>query len=135
MRPDPHMLTPRPSDRLTVRPSDRQGIALLDALVALTILSGSALSLTAVLRQAVQAQTALSHEEELLDNADRLLAAMTLLGAGDLDQRLGSRTLGAFVTTVQRPERGLYRIAIAEGDSPGRILLVTVVHRAPPEPR
>ena len=68
--------------------------------------------------------------EVCLDEADRVLSAVTLLAADDLDRRLGSHPVGEFVVDVQRPRRFLYRIAVAEGDAPARMLLVTVVARS-----
>ena len=135
--------TDRPSDRPTVgssdqptdRPSDRRGIALLDVLVALAILSTAGLALTAVLRQALQAQAALRTSESTMDAADRVLASLTLLGGDDLSRRLGRHEVGEFLSDIQRPERGLYRIALAEASGPERTLLVTVVYRADPRPQ
>ena len=108
----------------------RKGFALLDVLVAIAILSTSALALTAVLRQAVQAQATGTAEESLMDSADRVMVAMSLLGQDDLDLRLGQRPVGEFLVEVQRPERGLYRLALAQATAPERVLLVTVVYRA-----
>lgn len=106
-----------------------RGVALLEVLVAMTILSTTGLALTTVLRQAAGAQVELASAERQLDTADRVLAAMTLLTAKDLDQRIGSRTVGEFVTSVDRPEAGLYRIALADTGHPDRTLLATVVYR------
>ncbi len=120
-----HRLT-GPSAR---RPIGPPGVALLDVLVALTILSTSGLAITALLRQAISAHTALVVRETTMDNADRVLAALTLLTRNDLDQRLGQHRIGEFISDIQRPESGLYRIALAEVVAPDRTLLVTVVHR------
>jgi len=113
-------------------PGRERGVALLDVLIALAILGSAGLSLTALLRQSVQAQAAARQAEVTMDAADRVLAAMTLLGRSDLDLRLGRHVVGEFSVEVMRPERILYRIAVADVDAPGRPLLVTVVHR--PEP-
>jgi len=127
----------RPTDRPSDRPSDRPtaGIALLDVLVALAILSTAGLALTAVLRQAVQAQGALHASEATMDAADRVLAALTLLGRDDLDHRLGRHEIGEFLSDIQRPERGLYRIALSKASAPERALLVTVVYRSDGRPQ
>jgi hypothetical protein len=98
------------------------------------ILSTAGLALTALLRQAVQAQAALHASEATMDAADRVLAALTLLGRDDLDRRLGRHEVGEFLADIQRPERGLYRIALAESSAPERTLLVTVVYRADARP-
>jgi hypothetical protein len=112
-----------------------RGIALLDVLVALAILSTAGLSMTALLRQAVRAQAALRASGATMDAADRVLVALSLLGRNDLDSRLGRHRVGEFLSDIQRPERGLYRIALAEVSAPERALLVTVVWRAEPRPQ
>jgi len=60
---------------------------------------------------------------------ERLLAALTLLKRPELDQRLGRHHLGEFVVDIERPERTLYRIALARAGSPQVEELVTVVYR------
>ena len=62
-------------------------------------------------------------------NEDRVLAAMTLLKRVDLDRRIGRHEVGEFVLDVQRPERTLYRIAVAQTSAPQVEDLVTVVYR------
>jgi hypothetical protein len=71
----------------------------------------------------------------MLRAADRVLTAMTLLGRTDLDRRIGRHPVGEFEVHVSRPERVLYRIAIAAAAAPERTLLATVVHRPEPETR
>ncbi|MBK6781277.1 MAG: hypothetical protein IPG75_17355 [Gemmatimonadetes bacterium] len=73
----------------------------------------------------MRSQAESARAERVLDEADRVLSAFALLAADDLDRRLGSHPVGEFVVDVQRPRRSLYRIAVADGDAPGRMLLVT----------
>ena len=127
-------------DRLTLPPAGVRpivppfrpspGIALLEVLAALAILGTAGLSLVALVHQSVRGQAESARTERVLDEADRVLSAFALLAAADLDRRLGSHPVGEFVVDVQRPRRSLYRIAVASGDAPGRILLVTVVARS-----
>lgn len=121
-----------PPFRRSVVPPFRHssGIALLEVLAALAILGTAGLSLVALVHQSVRSQAESARSERVLDEADRVLSAYALLTAADLDQRLGSHPVGEFVVDVQRPRRSLYRIAVASGDAPGRILLVTVVARS-----
>lgn len=107
----------------------RRGIALLEALVALTILATAGLSIITLLHQAITAESAARAAETTMGAADRVLVAMTLLNRAELDQRIGMHPVGEFLVAVQRPERSLYRIAIAEAAYPLRELLVTVVYR------
>ena len=108
------------------------GVALLEVLAAVLILSVVGLSLVALVSAATQATaTARAREAELADE-ERLLSGLTLLARADLDRRLGSRGTGPYVVTVQRPERTLYRIAIERGEAREVEDLVTVVYRAEP---
>ncbi len=115
--------------RGTPRHRSRSGVALLEALIALAILSVAGLSVVALVDSLVRAQAAAMHRERTLTSAGRVLAAATLLRREELDQRLGTREVGEFVLDVQRPEKSLYRIAIGETAVPAVELLVTVVHR------
>lgn len=106
-----------------------RGIALLEVLAAIVILSIAGLSLVELVTQGTAtAATERAREAEQMDE-DRLLAAMTLLNRSDLDIRIGSRTVGLYVMTVARPERTLYRIAIGRETAPNVEDLVTVVFR------
>lgn len=109
----------------------RNGIALLEVLIALAILGSAGSALLALLHQAVATQRVLHQEELELEAADRVMTAMTLLTRGDLDRRIGSHEVGEFSVGVERPEPGLYRVAVATQLAPDRELLVTVVHRFP----
>ncbi|MGH7754648.1 MAG: type IV pilus modification PilV family protein [Gemmatimonadales bacterium] len=111
---------------------DRRGAVLLEALVALAILSVAGVALLALVTAAVSAERDARGRERSLGNAERVLAAATLLRREELDQRIGMRPIGEFVVHIQRPERTLYRIAIADVASPQVDILVTVVYR--PEP-
>lgn len=109
-----------------------RGVALLEVLAATVILTVAGLALVELVSGATRAvATAGAREKELADE-ERLLAAYTLLGRRDLDLRLGVREVGPYAVSVQRPERALYRIALARVASPAVEDLVTVVHR--PEP-
>lgn len=109
-----------------------RGVALLEVLVAVLILTVAGLSLAELVGAGTRAiGTARQREGELADE-ERLLTAYTLLTRSDLDRRLGDRTVGPYVTDVQRPEATLYRIALRRSNAPDLEDLVTVVYR--PEP-
>ncbi len=118
---------PRPSARPTVRPS--AGFALLDVLLALALLGSAGLAVISLLDQAMRAEHAARDTEREYQVADRVMTALTLLHRAELDQRIGTSPLGEFIVDIQRPERGLYRIALAGVSAPERQLLVTVVAR------
>jgi type II secretory pathway component PulJ len=109
--------------------SPERGVALLEVLAALAILSVAGLGLIELVgMQARAAATAAERERELWDQ-ERLVAAHVLLAARDLDLRLGGREVGPYVVIVQRPERDLYRIAVARRGTPGVEDLATAVYR------
>ena len=112
--------------------SAESGVALLEVLAAVLILSVAALGFVDLVAAGTRAVvTARARERELADE-ERLLAAYTLLGRGDLDRRLGRREVGRYVVEVQRPEARLYRVALARRESRDVEDLVTVVYRAEP---
>jgi prepilin-type N-terminal cleavage/methylation domain-containing protein len=112
--------------------SAERGVALLEVLAALVILSIAALGFVDLVGAGTRAvATARARERELADE-ERLLSAYTLLTRGDLDRRLGRREVGPYMVEVQRPERTLYRVSLALKESPSHEDLVTVVYR--PEP-
>lgn len=110
----------------------RQGFALLEVLVGIALLGSAGLGVVLALRQASVAEAVAAEQERYLAAADRVLAAMTLLQAGELDQRIGAQRIGEFVVRVARPEAALYRIAVADSGVRDHELLTTVVFRARP---
>lgn len=110
----------------------KRGVALLEALVALAILSAAGLGAIGLLGAGLRAERDARERERTLATEERVLAAMTLLNRDELDQRIGRRTVGEFVVGVQRPERTLYRMAIGERQSAQVEDLVTVVFRRDP---
>ena len=109
--------------------SGRRGAVLLEAVVSLTILSLVGGATLGILGEGVRWARRVAEEDHQLEAAGRVLTAMTLLTRRELDLRLGTRTVGDLVVTVGRPERALYRIAVADPLAPEAELLVTVVHR------
>jgi type II secretory pathway component PulJ len=116
-----------------VRSADR-GIALLEVLVAVVILTIAGLSLVTLVAQATASTAAARDREAEQADEDRLLAATTLLTRQDLDLRLGSRDVGPYTVTVARPEPTLYRIAVGREPVATVEDLVTVVYRAAVSP-
>ena len=110
-------------------PRAERGVALLEVLVELVILATAGVSLVGLLGAGLRGEQDARERERTLTNEDRLLAALILLKRPDLDRRIGRHEVGEFVVDVQRPERTLYRIAIAQTSSPQVEDLVTVVYR------
>ncbi len=101
--------------------SDR-GIALLEVLVALAVLSGAGLALLDLVTGGLRAERVLAVEQ-------RVLTALTLLKREEFDRRLGRHPIGELIVEIQRPERTLYRIAVSQQESSQVEDLVTVVYR------
>ena len=111
-------------------PRTKHGVALLETLVALAILSGAGLALLDLLTSGVRAERDARERERVLAAEDRVLAALTLLKRDELDRRLGRHPIGELIADIERPERTLYRIALAQQGSPAIEDLVTVAYRA-----
>ena len=99
-----------------------RGVILVEVLAAVAIIGLAGLALTELTTAGLRATTDARVREREIADADRLLIAYTLLNRPQLDQRLGDRTIGPYVVNIQRPERGLYRIAVGD--------LTTVVYRS-----
>jgi len=112
--------------------SREAGVALLEVLVALAIVSAGGVATVAVLGAGLRAEHDARARERTLAAEERVLAVMTLLRREELDQRIGRHAVGEFAVSVQRPEPTLYRIAIG-GKQTGVEDLVTVVYRRDPD--
>ncbi len=106
-----------------------RGIALLEMLVALAILSGAGLALLDLVTGGLGAERDARERERVLAVEERVLTALTLLKRDEFDRRLGRHPIGELVVEIERPERTLYRIAIAQERSLEVEDLVTVVYR------
>jgi type II secretory pathway pseudopilin PulG len=108
--------------------SDR-GIALLEVLVALAVVSGAGLALLDLVTGGLRAEQDARERERVVAVEERVLTALTLLKRDELDRRLGRYPIGELVAGIERPERTLYRIALSQAQSPQVEDLVTVVYR------
>lgn len=111
----------------------RDGVVLLEVLVALVVLSAAGLGVISAVGAGLRAERDAQTREQVLAVEERLMGALTLLTRQDLERRIGPHPLGEFVVDVERPEATLYRIAITQGASAQVEDLVTVVYR--PESR
>lgn len=106
-----------------------RGVALLEVLAAVVILGVAGLALVELVAGGTRAVAVARERERELADEERLLTAWSLLKREELDQRIGERAVGPYVVRVQRPERGLYRLAVERSAAPGVEELVTVVWR------
>lgn len=106
-----------------------RGAALLESLVALAILAVAGVSLIGLLVDASRGERKFELRDARSERAEQVLVTLSLEDKRGLDIRLGRRSAGEFVTDVERPEQGLYRLAVADSAAPDSPLLVTVVFR------
>jgi type II secretory pathway pseudopilin PulG len=111
---------------------ERRGAALLEAIVALTILGIAGISALTMAGEAARSVDRAREAESSLREASAFFEAVALWPRDDLDRRLGDRTQGPWLLRIERPERELYLIVLADTLT-GEALLATSLFR--PEPR
>jgi hypothetical protein len=113
--------------RVTVRL--RLGAVLLESLVALVLLGTIASTAAwAAAEQIRGLDRQLTHEEEVRA-AVRLLTAVSVWPAADLDRRLGETSQREWILIIRRPEASLYEVELIKA-STTRPLVSTTLYRA-----
>jgi hypothetical protein len=111
----------------------RRGAALLEALVALVVLTTAGAAITALAVMSGDATHRAHSAEEELRRADAFFSMVSLWPREDLDRHLGDHEQGSWRLHVDRSMPTLYTITLR--DSLGaRTLLRTVLYR-PEQPR
>lgn len=111
----------------------RVGAALLEVLVALTILGTAGVAAVGATAESARAAARLRETERDLRAASAFLEAVALWTREDLDRRLGEREQGAWRLRISRTSLTVYDIVLL--DSTGRrVLLGTALYR-PERPR
>lgn len=106
----------------------RSGVALLEALVALTLLAITGIALLEAVVESASVADRARRTELLTVEAERLMEAATLWSADELDQRLGTRAQGPFRMRIDRPLRTLYLVSIVDSTTSAE-LVRTSLHR------
>lgn len=106
----------------------RGGVALLEALVALTLLAITGVALLGAIAEGAHVADEARRTELLAVEADRLMDAATLWSVSELDQRLGTRAQGPFRMRIDRPVGSLYLISIIDTTT-SEVLVRTSLHR------
>lgn len=107
------------------------GAALLEAVLALLILSTACVSATAMAATFSRTAARAREADREVREASAFMDAVSLWTRDDLDRRLGDREQGPWRMTVQRPVPTLYVVELA--DSAGVDLLRTSLFRPEPE--
>jgi hypothetical protein len=117
------------------RRTHRTGAALLEAMVALTILTVAGAWAVAMANQSADAIRRVREADAEIRRASGFLDAVALWPREDLDRRLGDRREGEWVLSVERPALSLYTIVLSTapdseaGRPTGRVLLSTALFR------
>jgi hypothetical protein len=102
---------------------------LIEAIIALTILTTAALSLVALAAQGSRTIVQARDAETELRRASAFMDVVTLWTRADLDRRLGTRDQGRWKLRIDRPVPTLYEISLLDSTET-RELLRTSVYRA-----
>jgi type II secretory pathway pseudopilin PulG len=105
-----------------------RGAALLEALVALTLLGtvGSAAAWSAT--ESLRAVQRIHARETAQRRAGRFLNAASLWPRADLDRHLGDRPQGAWRVRIDRPTPTIYTVTVRDSLS-GAVLVQTALYR------
>jgi type II secretory pathway pseudopilin PulG len=114
-----------------VRRKRRDGVVLLEAIVALTILTIAALASVAMVRQGIETVRRAQEAEHDVRTASAFMEAVMLWPRVDLDRHLGNRAEGPWRLEVDRPVPTLYLVVLTDSLS-RRELVRTAIYR--PEP-
>ena len=106
----------------------RRGAALLEVLVALTILATAAASVVAFANDAARSVRHARETESEIRRASALLDAIALWPREDLDRHLGERDEGPWRLHITRVTTTLYSVILTDSMS-ARELLRTAVYR------
>lgn len=109
----------------------RHGAALLEALVALTILAMAGASIVELATESSRALARARATEAELRRANALFNAVALWPREDLDRHLGDRAQGPWRMLVQRPMPTLYTVQLLDSARRREILRTTLYRRLP----
>ncbi len=126
-----HVGVGSPGQGASGQPRPRVGAALLEALVAITILATAGIAMVALADESLRAIDRARSGEIALRHANAFLEAVALWPREDLDRHLGRRPEGPWLLAVERAFPTLYIVTLT--DSSDRIgahpLLATALYR------
>jgi len=106
----------------------RRGAALLEAIVALAVLTAAAVPVVSLAAESLRAIDRARNRERELRAANAFFEAVALWSRADLDRHLGDRRQGHWVMRVDRPSPGLYTVSLADSGTHA-LLLRTSLYR------
>lgn len=116
-------------DGANVRQSEsRQGVVLLEVIVALTILAFAGITAVSLTTSAASAVHRVRGAEQDIRGANAFMSAVSLWTRADFDRHLGVRAQGRWIMRVDRTELTLYVTTLADSGS-NRELLRTAFYR------
>ncbi|MBW3571954.1 MAG: hypothetical protein KY467_12695 [Gemmatimonadetes bacterium] len=116
----------------TALPHPRAGAILLEAIVALVILSVAGTAAVTLVGQSADAVRRARAADAEMREASAFFHAVALWPREDLDRRLGERPQGRWKLIVQRPTPTLYEVVLADSAVSHEVLRTTLFR---PEPR
>jgi type II secretory pathway component PulJ len=115
-----------------MRRRPRRGVVLLEAIVALTILTIAALASAAMVRQAVDSVRRARETERDIRQISAFMEAIALWPRADLDRHLGNRPEGSWRLQIERPVATLYIVALTDSLSRGELVRTALYRPEPP---
>jgi type II secretory pathway pseudopilin PulG len=107
------------------------GAALLEAIIALTLVAVAGTAAVTMVSQALAAVQAAREADRELRRASAFFDAVSLWTREDLDLRLGSRPQGPWRLRVDRPERTLYVVSLTDSAETREILRTSLFRPDP----
>ena len=106
---------------------DRRGAVLLEAVVALVILSVAGTAAVTLVAGSADAVRRARIADEEAREAGAFLHAVALWSRDDLDRRLGARAQGEhWRLVIQRPSPTLYEVVLTDADGTREVLRTTL---------
>lgn len=106
----------------------RSGVVLLEALIALTLVSVGAIATLSLSRADAESAARLLERSREIHAASDFLESVSLWTRGEFDARLGTRQQGPYLLRILRPQPTVYTLELLD-DAHERRLLVTAVFR------
>lgn len=122
---------PAGTDHRRIAPKPRRGVALLEAIVALTIFATAGIAALTMAAGANRAAASAREADSELREASGFLEAVALWTRNDLDQRLGDRRQGPWILRIERPIPELYVVTLRDSLQTASLLQTSLFR---PEP-